>query len=246
MAHYRTLLRSILYVLLLVLAGLTSLSAGAQNQPSSPTQSSASQSPTTVSTGTASDWRTDRRINILFGTTQLIASGFNIEGNYINRRFIFDYSHGVSLDFHDATVTADLRRQGLAVHMPWTTGFGLGYRITEWVNVRVEPKWHRFEFYYKGDAQDPADLITGYNTFSLGVGVYGCWRPFRHRSNFLSGFMISPSIRFWPTVHSSLAGNKFTYFNRNTGRDEEIKTLDPGVGFTPFVYNISFGYSFKL
>jgi hypothetical protein len=159
---------------------------------------------------------------------------------------MFDYSHGVSLDFHDATVTSDLRRQGLAVHMPWTTGFGLGYRITEWVNVRVEPKWHRFEFYYKGGAQVPADLITGYNTFSLGVGVYGCWRPFRHRPNLLSGMMISPSVRFWPTVHSTMPGNKFIYFNRNAGRDEEIKTLDPGIGFTPFVYNISIGYSFKL
>ena len=27
-------------------------------------------------------------------------------------------------------------------HLPWTTGFGIGYRLKEWVNIRVAPKWH--------------------------------------------------------------------------------------------------------
>src|SRR5450432_3031560 len=77
----------------------------------------------------AQDWKSDKKINVLFGLSQpLLAHGFNIEGNYIHNRFIFDYSHGVSLDFKDNTVSADLKKQGLAVHMPWTTGFGIGYR----------------------------------------------------------------------------------------------------------------------
>ncbi len=194
----------------------------------------------------AQDWKSDERINVLFGLSQpLLAHGFNIEGNYINSRFIFDYSHGASLDFKDNSVTSDLKEQGVAVHMPYSTGFGLGYRIAEWLNIRVEPKWHRFEFYYEDEAQTPANRITAYDTFSLGLGLYGSYRPFKNSSNFLRGFMLSPSVRYWPTVHSSLQSN-YTYFNKNTMSNQEIKTLDPGILFTPWVVNISVGYSFQL
>ncbi|HEY2581789.1 MAG TPA: hypothetical protein VGI43_08285 [Mucilaginibacter sp.] len=194
----------------------------------------------------AQDWKSDERINVLFGLSQIIASGFNIEGNYINNRFIFDYSHGVSLDFKDNRVTSDLRRQEVAVHMPWTTGFGVGYRFTEWLNIRVEPKWHRFEFYYEDESQNVGNQITAYETFSLGVGLYGSYRPFKNKRGFLNGLMISPSIRFWPTVYSSLKDDKFIYFNKNTLKDEAITTLDPGIGFTPLVVNVSIGYSFRI
>ncbi len=195
----------------------------------------------------AQDWKTDKKVNVVFGLTQpLLVKGFNIEGNYIHNRLIFDYSHGVSLDFSESSVTPDLKRQGLAVHMPWTTGFGVGYRIKEWINVRVEPKWHRFEFYYNGETQNASGQITGYNIFSLGIGLYGHYQPFKYNTNFLKGIMIAPSIRFWPTITSTLANDKFSYANKVTNKTEEIKTLDPGIGFTPFVFNISVGYSFDL
>lgn len=195
----------------------------------------------------AQDWKTDRRINVLFGLTQpLLVSGFNIEGNYIHNRFIFDYSHGVSLDFSENAVSADLKEQGVVVHMPYTTGFGVGYRFTEWLNLRVEPKWHSFEFYYQGEAQNMDTEITSYNTFSLGLGLYGCFYPFKNASSFVNGFMIAPSIRYWPTVSSTLEGNSYSYYNKNTNTTEEITTLDPGIGFTPWVFNISIGYSFNL
>jgi hypothetical protein len=195
----------------------------------------------------AQDWKTEKKINVLFGLAQpLLGSGFNIEGNYIHNRFIIDYSHGASLDFSGKLLPASLRNQKLAIHEPWTTGFGIGYRIKEWINVRVEPKWHRFEFYYEGEAQNSGTEILSYNTFSLGLGVYGHYQPFRSKTNFLKGLLIAPSIRFWPTVSSGLAGDKFTYLNKHTGSFEEIKTIDPGTGFTPLVINISVGYSFSL
>ena len=54
----------------------------------------------------AQDWQTEKKINVLFGLTQpLLVDGFNIEGNYINNRLIFDYSHGVSLDFSGVSST---------------------------------------------------------------------------------------------------------------------------------------------
>jgi hypothetical protein len=196
-------------------------------------------------TTNAQDWKSEERINILFGISQILVSGFNVEGNFIYHRFIFDYSHGVSLDFSGNNVTPELKSEGLAVHMPWTTGFGLGYRITDWINIRVEPKFHRFEFYYDSDPQNTTTRIYDYNTFSLGLGLYGAWLPFKRQHNFLKGIMISPSIRYWPTVSSTRDPN-FTYYNRNTMQLEHIPALDPGVGFKPIVYNISIGYSFRL
>jgi hypothetical protein len=201
----------------------------------------------TVTGALAQEWKMEKRINVLFGLSQVaVAHGFNVEFNYISKRLIFDYSHGVSLEFEGSTVPADLRKQGIAVKMPWTTGFGIGYRLKEWINFRLEPKFHRFEFYYAGENQAKTDEITSYNTFSLGLGIYGNLRPFKKGDNFLSGLMISPSIRYWPTISSTLKENKFIYFNKQTGMNEEIRTLDPGIGFTPLVINISIGYTFRI
>jgi hypothetical protein len=58
--------------------------------------------------------------------------------------------------------------------------------------------------------------------------------------------MVAPSVRFWPTVSSSLDGDSFSYDNKNTGNIETVEVLNPGVGFTPFIFNISVGYSFNL
>ncbi|WP_027075671.1 hypothetical protein [Maribacter antarcticus] len=198
-------------------------------------------------TSLAQEWKTDRKINVLFGLTQpLLVDGFNIEGNYIHNRLIFDYSHGVSLDFSGSSTTTELEMQGVTVHMPWTTGFGVGYRLNEWLNIRVEPNWHRFEFYYEGESQTSLNEIDSYNTFSLGLGLYGNFQPFKNSTSFIKGIMVTPSIRFWPTVSSSLDGDSFTYNNKNTGAMETIEVLDSDVAFTPFIFNVSIGYSFDL
>jgi len=195
----------------------------------------------------AQDWKKDKKINVLFGLTQpLLVKGFNIEGNYIRNRLIFDYSHGVSLDFSGNSVTEDLKGQNVAVHMPWTTGFGIGYRLKEWINVRIEPKWHRFEFYYNGETQNSANEITSYNTMSLGIGLYGHFQPFKNKNSFIKDIMIAPSIRYWPTIASSLKEANYNYLNKFTNKNEQITTLHPGIGFTPFVFNVSIGYSFDL
>jgi hypothetical protein len=194
----------------------------------------------------AQDWKTEKRINILFGLSQpLLAHGFNGEANYIHDRLIVDYSHGVSLDFSGNAVPDALRKQQVAVHMPWTTGIGIGYRLTEWLNVRVEPKWHRFEFHYADEQKYSSNEILGYNSFTLGLGVYGSWRPFKKKASVLKGIFVAPSIRYWPTVSSTLKGNGFAYLNQATGANEEIKTYGPGIGLTPVIVNISVGYSFS-
>jgi hypothetical protein len=106
------------------------------------------------------DWETDKINNIAFGLTQAIfAKGFKIEGNYIHNCFIFDYSHSASLDSSGQSVTAEMRKKGLAVHKPWTTGFGIEYRLKVWVNVRIDLKCYRFEFYYNYKPQKNASQI---------------------------------------------------------------------------------------
>ncbi len=80
----------------------------------------------------------------------------------------------------------------------------------------------------------------------MGLGLYGAFQPFKKKANFLSGILIAPSIRYWPTVGSTLKGSQFGYYNQHTGKNEEIKRVGPGIGLTPLVINVSIGYSFPI
>lgn len=165
----------------------------------------------------------------------------------MHQRFIFNYSHGMSLDFSGSLLPDYLQEQGLVVHMPFSTGFGVGYRITEWLNLRVEPKWHRFEFHYSEDlSRELGAVAVDEHNFSVGLGLYGFFQPFRQKSNFLSGITIAPSIRYWPTVASSFENNREEYFNKHTGQVEELQSLGSGIGFSPLIINVSIGYTLKL
>ncbi len=98
-------------------------------------------------------------------------------------RFIFDFSQGVGLTFSGNATPVSLEKQGVEMHMPWTTGFGIGYRFTNWINLRVEPKWHRFEFNYENGQQKTSNEIISYNTVTVGLGLYGCYLPFKKKTN---------------------------------------------------------------
>ncbi len=192
-------------------------------------------------------WKEEIKLGAVFGLTQpIFVSGFNIEGVYIHKRWIFDYSHGHSLNFRGEALTDNLKNQRVEIYMPFTTGFGIGYRFTKWLNLRLEPKWHRFDTYYQGEEINSQNRILRNNTYSLGLGLYGFFQPFENKSNILKGISIAPSIRFWPTIYSDLKNNEFNYQNKLTGKEEVLNTLDPGFGFTPFIFNISIGYMFNL
>ena len=187
------------------------------------------------------------RANLLFGLNQpLLISGFNIEGNLFYGRLALDYSHGISLDFSNDLLTGDVADQGLAIHIPYSTGFGVGYRFNEWLNVRLEPKWHKFEVFYDEDAQTDANRIDSYTTFSLGLGAYIDWRPFKNNPGALQGFMVSPSVRYWPKLSSSLSDDEFSYQNINTGHSETHEAMEIGLSNTPWIVNVSIGYSISL
>jgi len=182
---------------------------------------------------------------ILFGLSQpIFLSGFNIEGNYFTKKMSFDYSHGISLEYQGSMITGAAKEQHLVAHLPYSTGFGIGYRFTSWLNLRVEPKWHRFEIYYEGEEQTLVNRIVAYNTFTLGLGLYGKWHPFKRQDNFLKGIMVAPSVRWWPNVASTLSSDGYMYYNKITDQTEVHKTLNVGANNTPWLVNISIGYRF--
>ncbi|GHN00780.1 hypothetical protein WSM22_22690 [Cytophagales bacterium WSM2-2] len=183
---------------------------------------------------------------VLFGLNQpLLLGGFNIELNYFTRKLAFDFSHGVSLNYKGDLVVGAMKDQHLVAHLPYSTGVGIGYRFTEWINLRVEPKWHRFEIYYDGDIQNAANRVVGYNTFTLGLGLYGKWHPFRKKENFLRGIMIAPSVRWWPNVATTLTNDQFIYTNKITGQSEIHQAQNIGSYNTPWFVNVSVGYRFS-
>lgn len=189
----------------------------------------------------------ENQANVLFGLGQIVQRGYNIEGNLFYKRFVFDYSHGVSLDIeNDRLEDGADKDQDLDVHIPWTTGFGLGYRFNDWLNLRAEPKWHKFELYYSEDVQNDESRIADYTTFTLGLGLYANFKPFKNKTNFLRGIMIAPNVRWWPNISNSIDGDEFTYQNRNSGEQEIHEARNIGIGNTPFIVNVSIGYSFDF
>ena len=187
--------------------------------------------------------KSEKEVAILFGLNQpLLLSGFNIEANFFTRKMSFDYSHGVSLEYQGSMITGAAKEQHLVAHLPYSTGFGIGYRFTSWLNLRLEPKWHRFEIYYDGEEQTLANRVVAYNTFTLGLGLYGKWHPFKKQNNFLKGVMVAPSLRWWPNVASTLDDSGYTYYNKITDQTEVHKTLNVGANNTPWLVNISGGY----
>ncbi len=189
----------------------------------------------------------DVRVNLLFGLNQPLLGGFNIEGNVFYKRLAFDYSHGMNLNFTSEMLGGDYQSQGLKATLPWTTGFGVGYRFNTWLNLRVEPKWHRFEISYANSELSGLGNVAEYTTFTLGLGLYANVRPFKKSENrFLSGLMIAPSIRYWPNVSSTLENDEFTYDNAITGKMETLQALNVGIGNSPWIVNISIGYSFPV
>lgn len=186
-------------------------------------------------------------IALQFGIGQVLANGFNIEGNALYRRFAFEYSHGMSINTANTALEdgAD-KDQNIALHIPYTTGFGIGYRFNDWLNLRAESKWHKFELYYDGVDQTLDNLIKDYTTYSIGLGLYANFRPFKKKFNILKGLMISPSFRWWPKLSSSLDNDKVTYFNEVTQTNETHEAREIGVNNTPFFGNISIGYSIEF
>ncbi|MBO0930998.1 hypothetical protein [Fibrella aquatilis] len=183
------------------------------------------------------------RFSLLFGLQQpLVLGGGNVEINYFTKRMSFDYSHGFSLDIPVAGAFKDNR---LALHLPYTTGFGIGYRFTSFFDVRFEPKLHSWEVYADNAEQSLANRIASFRTVTLGIGAYYRYMPFKNSTSpVLQGITTSSSLRWWQNVSSSQANDTFSYTNKATGKTEQLAVPNIGIANTPLIVNIAVGYTF--
>ena len=183
------------------------------------------------------------RFSILAGLIQPTAlKGGNIEFNYFTKRVSFDYSHGFSLD---PPVVGDFKTQNVVLHLPFSTGFGVGYRFSSFFDVRFEPKFHSWEVYQKNDVQNEANKIVAFKTFTLGLGAYYRYFPFKNSENkFLQGITTSSSIRYWQNVGTTLRNDEFTYTNKISKKIETLKAPNIGLANSPIIINIAVGYTF--
>lgn len=191
-----------------------------------------------------------KELVLLAGLLQpTMLQGGNIEVDFYTKKMVFNYSHGFSLDLDNkhGTTVGDAKSQNLALHLPYSTGFGIGYRVTRFFDVRLEPKLHRFEVYYDGSERSQStNEIADYRTVTMGIGAYFRWKPFEKQHNVLKGIFTSTSVRYWQNVWSSLEGDQITYMNRSTDRLETHKAANIGIANTPFLFNIAVGYSIPL
>ncbi|MEL7534723.1 MAG: hypothetical protein AAFN10_25675, partial [Bacteroidota bacterium] len=193
---------------------------------------------------TQEDFPYSNRFSLVSGVNQVLLGGANLEANWYTKRMSFDYSHGWNLQFSGAALTEMDQAQGLALRMPWTTGFGVGYRITKFLDVRLEPKLHRYELFYEGQ-NFSGDPITAYTTATLGIGLYYRYYPFRKRNDWSQGIVIVPNARFWPNIWSSLPDNEYNYTNANTEAPATHAAAQQGLpGTGGFFMNVSIGYTF--
>ncbi|MCA6363351.1 MAG: hypothetical protein IM638_09955 [Bacteroidetes bacterium] len=184
------------------------------------------------------------RYSFVLGLTQpIFLRGFNAEFDLWMKRFVIDYSHGVELKLDGGLVGGELEAQQLNVKIPHSVGFGFGYRFTDGLNLRIEPKLHVFELYNQTDIQTAANRIGRYSTYTLGLGVYYRWLPFQNKQSGLKGITIAPSVRWWPRIASSLSDDKLVYTDRN-GVSLTHNALNIGVSNSPWIVNVSVGYSF--
>jgi hypothetical protein len=168
--------------------------------------------------------------SVMAGLTQwTLLRGGNVALEYEVGRFAFEVSHGQGLDLNQVpglALTSAERDAGARVYVPWTTGFGVGVRITENFHALVEFKAHRYEVTGR-DRNAEVD----YTTFSIGPSVFYSFYLYK-------GLFVQPNIRFWPNVASTLSGNHAS-IRQPDGTTYDHKAHDFGL-----FANVNLGWSF--
>ena len=166
------------------------------------------------------------QLNVHFGLSQpLLLDGFNIASDLRVRRWVFEYSHGMRLDYNalagEGQTSVFVPHAGADVDSPWTTGFGIGHNVLDDLYVMAEFKAHRYEIAHDGDR-------GGYTTASVGPALG--YRLFLWR-----GLNLTAYARFWPNVWTSTGGEAVTVGG---------KAFDP-INLR-FFGNLSLGWAFDL
>jgi len=171
-----------------------------------------------------------RKFSVMAGLSQwLLFRGGNLALEYKTSRLALEISHGQGLDLNQVggfAMSSSERDSGTRVRVPWTTGFGVGYRITENFHLLLEFKAHHFEVRASEGAK-----VVNYTTFSIGPGAF-------YSIYLTKGLFLQPNVRFWPNVHSTLDEGR-VMIERCDGSSYEHRAHDFG-----FFGNVNLGYSF--
>ena len=193
-----------------------------------------------------SDFKDEVRANLVFGLNQIALGGFNVEGNLFYKRLVFDYSHGFNLQFDNSILDDKNADLGIDAEVVWTTGFGVGYRVNRWLNIRAEPKWHRFDIYDEGARKVSGNRLATYRTFTMGLGAYANLLPFKNKENFLGNIMVAPSVRWWPQVSSTLDNDEVDFLSAKRGEQVIHEAMEVGFNNSPLIVNVSIGYTLEF
>ena len=178
------------------------------------------------------------KLTVVTGLSQpLLLGGFNLAANYTTNCWVFEYSHGMNLNYSGVALKPAYRDNLVSLKSPYSTGAGAGMRLFAKpiisMDLRAEAKVHEYE------AQLNDALFIEYTNFDLGAGLYTQIRPFGKKSNALKGFVIEPSLRYWANVGSTLEKD-FQYVTN----DDLIVVHKPYP--LNFFINISIGYTLNL
>src|SRR5262249_444590 len=134
---------------------------------------------------------------------------------------------GQGLDYSPFATSAE-KSAGAAVHVPWTTGGGVGVLLLDEMWLLADFKVHRFEL-------DTAVDHQAYTTVTVGAELG--WRFFVWK-----GFNVALVARYWPNVSSS-AGKGVTLHD-TTGK----AFIDPPAqqGYSGLLANVLVGWAFDL
>lgn len=173
----------------------------------------------------------DTGFSAMLGLHQwLVLGGANVAAQYKTKHLVFEWSHGQALHLNNAsslTLTSEERAAGVRVDMPWTTGGGVGWRITRNLHALVEVKVHRYEEY----GADRNQRVS-YLTFTVGPGVF-------YDIHLWHGLFLQPLIRWWPNVGDTLNRSSAPAFTRPDGSTYHAEAKSQGV-----FGNINLGWSF--
>lgn len=148
----------------------------------------------------------------------LFFRGYNVAVTYFSDNdWVFEYSHGWNLHlddktpFYESVFSEEERAAKLELFSEYSTGFGVGTKLTEATYWKLEFKEHAHELTHPGVA-DPDKRTIAFIERSVGPGVYYSL----HLGD--SGGVLEMGIRYWITVQTSLKGgqHEFTDAEGNT------------------------------
>lgn len=176
----------------------------------------------------------DVQLGVNFGLIQVELGGFNVSAELRYRRLWFAYQHGSNLTLNNAekvgllavALSRQEREQKVHLHLPYSTGFGLGITVVDELWLGVEYTVSRFQ------VRVPQSATESYLTHSVGL-VLG------YRFFLWKGLFACAYVHYWPTLESSLQNERVTLY----GSSGEVVHRAHSFGVYP---NLSIGYAIDL